>query len=195
MSLPPSSPSPGGGGLGWGDGPGGGSVEQRNPLSQRAHEVTQTAWWGAAVSTLRGCRRRRPGDIHIGVVPRASTLVFAGFALTRLRRRWRLALSMEIGLVLAVALAVSVTVVQSVTAEIGLRRTLDRLGDQGWVQITGYGARDGATLASFRGSALAETRATMGPLLRPGASFLATSELIPISLSRDGSPAATGTAR
>jgi FtsX-like permease family len=127
-------------------------------------------------------------------VPRASTLVFAGFAVTRLRRRWRLALSMEIGLVLAVALAVSVTLVQSATAQIGLRRALDGLGDRGWVQVAGYGARDGATLEMFRGAARDEARTTMGPLLRPGASFLATSALIPVSLAPGGKPVATGAA-
>lgn len=95
---------------------------------------------------------------------------------------------------LVVALAVSVTLVQSVTAEIGLRRALAGLGDRGWVQVAGYGARDGASLETFRSSARGEARTTMGSLLRPGASFLATSELIPVSVAPGRKPVATGAA-
>lgn len=126
---------------------------------------------------------------------RPSTLLFAGFALTRLVRRWRVALALELGLVVAVALAVSVTLVQAATAEIGLRRTLDGLGDRGWVQVAQYGARDAPALSAFRGSAGDEVRSAAGPLLRPGASFLATSELIPVSLGPGGKPVAAGPAR
>ncbi len=97
---------------------------------------------------------------------------------------------MELGLVMAVALAVSATLVQSATAEIALQRTLAGLGDEGWVQVSGYNVLDGPGLAAFARRARQDVDATAGPLLRPGASFLATGQLIP--LSRNGAPAREG---
>ena len=93
---------------------------------------------------------------------------------------------MYLGLVAAVALAVSVTLVQATAAEIGLQRTLQTLGDRSWVQVAAYPTRDPEGLARIDSEARSEVRSTVGPLLRPGAAYLASSQLIPIS--RNGKP-------
>jgi hypothetical protein len=116
----------------------------------------------------------------------ASTLIFGGFALTRLRHSWKLSVSTYLGLTVAIALAVSVALVQTTTAEIGLQRELQDLGDQGWVQVSSYHASDPAALALAENQARAGLQSVMGPLLRPGAAYLASSELIP--RSRNGQP-------
>ena len=122
----------------------------------------------------------------MGADPPTSTLVFAGFALRRLRRRWKMAAGLYLGLVAAVALAVSVTLVQATAAEIGLQRTLQTLGDRSWVQVAAYPTRDPEGLARIDSEARSEVRSEVGPLLRPGAAYLGSSQLIPIS--RNGKP-------
>ncbi len=122
----------------------------------------------------------------MGAGPPTSTLVFAGFALRRLRRRWKLAVGMYLGLVAAVALAVSVTLVQGTAAEIGLQQTLQTLGDRASVQVAAYPTRNPEGLAQVENEARSEVRSTVGPLLRPGAAYLASTQLIPVS--RNGKP-------
>lgn len=113
--------------------------------------------------------------------PPTSTLVFGGFALRRLRHWWKLSISTYLGLTVAIALVVSVALVQTTTAEIGLQRELRNLGDQGWVQVSSYHASDPAALSLAENQARAAVQSVMGPLLRPGAAYLASSELIPRS--------------
>ena len=109
------------------------------------------------------------------------TLVFGGFALRRLRQRWKLSISTYLGLTVAIALAVSVALVETTSAEIGLQRELQNLGAQGWVQVSSYHASSPADLTFTERQARAEMRSAMGPLLQPGAAYLASSELIPRS--------------
>ena len=109
------------------------------------------------------------------------TLVFGGFALRRLRQQWKLSISTYLGLMVAIGLAVSVALVQTTAAEIGLQRELQNLGDQGWVQVSAYHASSPADLTFAERQARAEINSAMGPLLRPGAAYLASSELIPRS--------------
>ena len=115
--------------------------------------------------------------------PRAGgpTLVLAGFALTRLRRRWRLALATYLGLAVACALGTAVALVQTGAADVGLQRTVAGLGAQGRVRIVEYRRSDAEALQMFERQARGTTAATARSLLRPGAAYLSSGDLLPVS--------------
>lgn len=120
----------------------------------------------------------RPGAGEAGV----STVVFAGLALLRLRRRWSLALAMLLGIAIAVALATSVTLVQSTSAELGLQRAI--AGRDSLVEVTQADTDSAASFDEFA----ATTRHKVGSvrLLTPSAVYLASSNLVPVTV--DGRP-------
>jgi hypothetical protein len=84
---------------------------------------------------------------------------------------------MLLGLVLAVALEVSVTLVQVVSADLGVVRTVRDAGRDGQVTITLNDADDAGAFAYFVSSARQRVLGTAGGLLQPGAAYLTTGSL------------------
>lgn len=104
-------------------------------------------------------------------------LVFWGLALIRVRSSWHRSLAMALGIVLAVALPVSMTLVQAVTADLGVQRTVEQSGSDGRMMITENTVNTAPAFAYAVSSVRQQVHGTAGPLFEPGASYLATTFL------------------
>lgn len=110
-----------------------------------------------------------------------TPLLFVSVGWRRLRHGWSLAVAMCLGQALASALALSVTLVQTTAAEIGLQRTVAGLGDDGNVRITANDVPNAFGFTDFVTMTRSELRTVMGGLLKPGAAYLDTTSLVPVS--------------
>jgi hypothetical protein len=113
------------------------------------------------------------------------TLSIPRLAAIRLRRRWPLELALGVGVAAAVALATVFPLVGAAAQEVGFRSYYDSLGAKRFVTVEVPGTVFDNTLTydSFQKTASDEVSAQAPGLLLPGARYLASSELQPLTLN------------